>query len=86
LKFPITETEWGSRRRNPTLFSEWRAAEERSLSAALRGKKGNEVRYSDKPASQQPRYSETKATANGSPNPIQAVPSQNQVKPIKEKP
>jgi uncharacterized protein YdaU (DUF1376 family) len=75
-KFPVAETEYGPRRRNETLYKEWQAAEERSISAAERGRKGNESRYSLATASLQRDDSEPSAIAELSPKPNQAVPSQ----------
>lgn len=78
-KFPVDETtKWGPRRRNDILLKEWRAAQERSASAARRGKKGNEVRYGEATASLQRDNSETTAKLQPSPNPNQAVPNQTE--------
>ena len=42
--FPIVETQWGNRRRNPTLYKEWKAATDRSQVARDYGCNGGHSR------------------------------------------
>lgn len=89
-KFPIVETEYGSRRRNDTLYGEWLLAVERSASASERGKIGNDARWGTGTSASSTRISdnyrdpkcEPSAISLKSPKPSQFKPSQpNQTKP-----
>jgi hypothetical protein len=72
-RFPLVETESGSRRRNDTLFQEWKAATARSFVASDSGKKGNEIRW----ASPSNRPAMATQSRQESPKPNQAVPNQS---------
>lgn len=43
-KFPLIETEWGTRRQNPTLYAEWKLAETRLDMAKEYGRRGGEAK------------------------------------------
>jgi uncharacterized protein YdaU (DUF1376 family) len=71
-KFPIIQTSEGSRRRNDILYGEWLLARDRQASASERGKKGNEVRYSE---SNSDDVAMDQAVSSSSPIPFQSTPS-----------